>query len=163
MCGRCGGCSGCGGNRQEPAGNAPSLNVVRHATGRDYSVAGVHGLSTLGVPFTAFNQEAHVAEPTRFSAWGQAMKAHALALVRPHNPIPGHRGYRGFITNNIRVPGAIHPPVTFPQGYDGMTPLTLQPLIKKPYPYNVPRYSPGVTTARTVVQDAELQGGVMRP
>lgn len=149
----------------DTCGSPPSkLNVIRHATGRDYSVAGVHDASTVGVPLTAFSREDHVEEPVRYTAYGQAMHAAGPSLgLNKHNPIPYHHAFRGFITSNVRVPGGLHPPVTFPQGYDGVTPLSLQPLVNKPYPYTQARYSSGIISARNLVADAELQGLVIRP
>ncbi len=149
--------------RQVPAGVSGEFDVVRHATGRNYSVTGTRGMATVAEPLTAFAHDDGVAEPVRTSAWGQAMLARGPVLAPQHAPIPFFHGFRGFISNGIRVPGGLHPPVTFPQAYDGVMPLVLQPSINKPYPYNMPRYAPGVTSARTVVNDVELQGIVQRP
>lgn len=149
--------------RSEPDGVPGELDIVRHATGRDYSIAGGRGMSTVATPLTAFAHDDGVAEPVRYSAWGQAMKSRGATLAPQHAPVPFFHGFRGFISNGIRVPGGLHPPVTFPQAYDGIMPLLLQPAVNKPYPYTMPRYAAGTVSARTLIQDAELQGTVQRP
>ena len=156
MCG-CG-CGKCADARQ-PVTVRGELAIVRHAHGRNYAMPSVHGQSTLGTPLTMLSGN-RATEPVRFSAYGQALQKHAETLVRQRNPIPYFHGFRGNVTTAVNVPGAIHAPVTFPEPYDGVLPLALQPVVNKPQPYDVPRYAPGVVTARTIVNDIGGDSGV---
>lgn len=81
-----------------------------------------------------FTNQAGMLAP-HVSAYGQAMKRGANGVfIREMNPIIHTKGFPNNVgTNTSRGPRNIT--VVADPGYDGILPLSQQPLINKPFPY----------------------------
>lgn len=136
MCGRCTTCKGCG------SGKGADVDTMRHGhkpyevRGNDYAVNGPHDPASIVPPLTLHNPASNQAESgiVLHSAFGAALQRNKTRTVRQMPPIPYAHKFRGFIGAMI-VQNAKQVPIVPVTGYEGILPMTQQPLIKKPLPY----------------------------
>jgi hypothetical protein len=135
-------CNNCGKSPTTLVTGERSGDSMRHGgfnwevAGDDYASMAVHGPSSIArMPETTNparnQQEDGVA---RRSPSGAALQRNAARLVRQMEPLYNAPKYQNQIGITL-VQNAKNIPLVYTSGYDGILPMTEQPKVDKPYPY----------------------------
>lgn len=105
-------------------------------TGDDYAVHAPHGASSIAVLPVMTNPARNQAEDgvARRSPSGTALHRNASRLVRQMDPLYSAPKFNNQIGLTL-VSNAKNIPLVYTSGYDGILPMTEQPKVDKPLPY----------------------------